>query len=114
MRHGDVLRVRLPFKGGREQAGTRPAILMQEDEGPERSPTLLVVPLTSQLAAARFAHVVPLEPGEHTGLRVSSLALVFQVTAVDRANVIEQIGTLSADEYARIRDAVIAMITPAT
>jgi hypothetical protein len=33
------------------------------------------------------------------------------MTAVDRANVIEQIGALSEEEFARIREAVIAMIT---
>src|SRR5713226_7874209 len=84
MKRGDVFWVDLPLGAGRAQAGLRPAILMQDDEGPQLCPTLVIVPLTSQLAAARFAHTVPLNPGTHSGLRVPSLALVAQVTAVDR------------------------------
>jgi len=106
------MRVRLPFKGGREQVGTRPAVLMQVDEGTQKSPTLVIVPLTSQLAAARFGHSVQLEPGEHSGLQMQSVAMVYQLTAVDRVNVVEQLGALSHDEFESIRQAVIQMVTP--
>src|SRR5947209_16435680 len=112
MKHGDVIRVRLPSRGGREQAGTRPAILMQHDDGPQRSPTIVIVPLTSQLAAARFGHSVELAPSEQSGLRVQSIAMIYQMTAVDRANVIEQIGSLPDEDFQRVQQAVIAMITP--
>jgi mRNA interferase MazF len=114
MKHGDVVRVRLPYRRGRVQAGARPAVLMQFDDGPQLSPTLVVVPLTSQLAAARFSHSVTLESSEESGLRVRSIAMIYQVTAVDRANVVEQLGTLPDEEYTRIREALLAMITPTT
>jgi mRNA interferase MazF len=112
MKRGDVFWVDLPSGAGRAQAGLRPAILVQDDEGPQLCPTLVVVPLTSQLAAARFSHTVALAAGSHSGLRVPSLALVAQVTAVDRNRFRQQMGTLSADEYEQIRSALITLITP--
>jgi mRNA interferase MazF len=112
MKHGDVIRVRLPSRGGREQAGTRPAILMQHDDGPQRSPTLVIVPLTSHLAASRFGHTVELAPSAQSGLRVRSMAMVFQITAVDRTNVLEQLGTLLQEDFERVRAEVVEMIRP--
>ena len=114
MKRGDVFWVDLPLGAGRTQAGLRPAILMQDDEGPHRCPTLLVVPLTSQMAATRFAHTIVLSPGSHSGLRVPSVALVAQITAVDRTLFRQQLGTLTADEYEQVRAALTTMVTPAT
>src|SRR5437899_11748784 len=112
MKRGDVCWVDLPMGAGGAQAGLRPAILMQDDEGPHLCPTLVIVPLTSQLTAARFSHTVPLNPGTHSGLRVPSLALVAQVTAVDRTRLRQQLGTLTADEYEQVRTALVSMVTP--
>ena len=112
MKRGDVFWVNLPSGAGRAQAGLRPAVLMQDDEGPLLCPTLVIVPLTSQVAAARFAHTVPLSPGAYSGLRVASSALVAQITAVDRTRFRQQMGTLLPDEYEQIRAALVAMTTP--
>ena len=97
---------------GRAQAGLRPAILMQDDEGPQLCPTLVVVPLTSQVAATRFSHTVVLNPGPHSGLRVPSVALVAQITAVDRMLFRQQLGALTAAEYEQVSAALTAMVTP--
>lgn len=112
MKHGDVIRVRFPSRGGREQAGTRPAVLMQRDEGAQRTPTLVVVPLTSQLAVTRFGHAIELEASAQSGLRVRSVAMAFQITAVDRVNVLEHMGTLPEEDFERVRAAVVEMVTP--
>jgi len=85
---------------------------MQSDDGPKVCPTLVVVPLTSQLAAARFAHTVRVQPTPGTGLSVESVALVFQITAIDRANVVEQLGAVAEEALDRVLAAIIAMISP--
>jgi hypothetical protein len=46
--------VELPDSGGREQAGRRPAIILQNDMYAASLPTVLVVPLSSAIAALRF------------------------------------------------------------
>ena len=51
---GDIHWVELPDAGGREQAGRRPAIVMQDDIYAGSLPTTMVIPLSSSLAALRF------------------------------------------------------------
>ena len=82
MRQGDIVWVELPSGEGRAQSGRRPAVVLQ-DESLALSTTVLV-PLTTQLAALRFPATVLLEPDGRNGLRAPSVALVFQVRAVDQ------------------------------
>ena len=51
---GDIHWVELPNVGGREQAGRRPAIILQDDTYAGSLPTAIVVPLSSAMAALRF------------------------------------------------------------
>ena len=50
MRQGEIWWVRIPFTGGHEQAGERPALIVQSDAAIAALPTVLVVPFTSVLA----------------------------------------------------------------
>ncbi len=53
MEVGDIYLVEIPLSGGHEQAGLRPAIIVQVIDS-EKLPTVLIVPLTSKLKAADF------------------------------------------------------------
>jgi mRNA-degrading endonuclease toxin of MazEF toxin-antitoxin module len=77
---GEVRWVEFPARGGRAQAGRRPAIVVQDISA---LPTVLVVPLTSQFDALRFPGTVLIEADPLNGLRHTSVALVFQLTAID-------------------------------
>lgn len=81
---GDVHWVGFPGGAGRAQAGRRPAIVAQANSATADLPTVLVVPLTTQLDALRFVGTFLVEPHTENGLRRPSVALVFQLTAVDR------------------------------
>ena len=73
-------RVRIPPAPGHGQTGERPAIMLgQDDRFIATLPTVLIVPFTSTLAAARFDGTLLLQPDNQNGLAVSSVALVFQV-----------------------------------
>ncbi|MBY0522156.1 MAG: type II toxin-antitoxin system PemK/MazF family toxin [Gemmataceae bacterium] len=82
MNHGDVHWVNLPDRGGHEQRGTRPAIIWQDTAAFSRLPTVLLVPLTGQLDAARLGASVLIQPSalnglsSHRSLSFSSWALV--------------------------------------
>jgi mRNA-degrading endonuclease toxin of MazEF toxin-antitoxin module len=89
---GDLYWVELPARGGRAQAGRRPAIILQMVS---TLPTTLLVPLTSQLDALRFPGTILVEPDRDNGLRRPSVALVFQLTAVDSRFVTERMGNVS-------------------
>ena len=84
MTMGDVVWVEFPTGAGRAQAGRRPGIVFQTSAlSGAKLPTVLVVPLTTQQAALRFPGTVLISPETSNGLRQPSVALVFQLTAVD-------------------------------
>ena len=102
MSRGAVWMVALPFMPGREQSGHRPAIVIQDSVYGQGSPLVLVVPLTSQLAAQRFPATVRIEPSATNGLSVPSVALVFQTRATDRERFVRRIGELSERDLDRV------------
>lgn len=99
---GDIHWVDLPGAGGRSQMGRRPAIIIQDDVYGAKLPTILVVPLTSSKAAMRFAATTLVAATTDSGLRNDSVALVFQCVAIDRRQVLEQMGQASGSERAEI------------
>jgi mRNA interferase MazF len=53
---------------------------------------VLVVPLTTAGAAMRFAGTALIRPTAENGLRQASVAMVFQLRAIDRRRIQERIG----------------------
>ena len=103
---GDVVWIDLPTGGGRAQSGRRPAVVFQSSEIPGvRLPTVLTVPLTSQQAAMRFPGTVLISPNATTGLRQPSVALVFQLTAIDLNSVSNPIGHISSSQIEELMQA---------
>jgi len=100
MSPGDIVWVEFPAGEGRAQAGRRPAIVLQT--AALNLPTTLLVPLSSQLSALRFPGTVLIEPDATNGLRLPSVALIFQLRAVDRRFVGSNLGRLSAEKLAEI------------
>ena len=96
MQRGEVWQVSLPFTSGREQAGSRPAIIIQDALYGQASPLVLLVPLTSQLTVMRFPATVLIEPAAGTGLAVQSVAMVFQARSIDRSRLIRRLGSVSS------------------
>lgn len=92
MNVGEIYWVELTPRGSSAQAGHRPAIIAQSDARAATLPTTLLVPLTSQMDALRFPGTVLVEANARNGLRRASVALVFQLTAVDRRFVTNRLG----------------------
>jgi mRNA interferase MazF len=63
---------------------------------------VLVVMLTSQLAALRFPASVRVEPTAENGLRVPSVAMAFQARALDRSRFRRRIGLVSPADLTAI------------
>lgn len=93
MKRGEIWRVRLPFGPGHTQAGERPAVVVQDDAFNASLPTVLIVPFTSAQAATRFAGTLLVQPDNQNGLTTPSVALVFQLSAVDRQGCLRRLGT---------------------
>jgi mRNA-degrading endonuclease toxin of MazEF toxin-antitoxin module len=91
-RGGDIVLVDLgdvPF--GNEQGGTRPAIFVYTEGS-----VALLIPLSSNTKRLRFKATTLIEPDNSNRLDFSSVALVFQMRAVDHHRVLKRIGALSA------------------
>ena len=97
MNAGDIHWVDLPAANGREQRGRRPAVILQDDDYAGDLPVVLVVPLTTARATMRFAGTTLIHPTAENGLRQASVALVFQLRAMDRRRIQERLGTVSAE-----------------
>lgn len=93
MQEGEIYFVEIPLSGGHEQAGLRPAIIAQA-AGLEKLPTVLIVPLTSKLKASDFPFTFLIEPDKINNLDVTSVALVFQLRAIDKRRLENKIGRI--------------------
>ena len=106
MTPGDLYWVEMLSRGGHEQAGRRPAVILQTASASAVLSTVLIIPLTSQQAALRFPGTVYIEADGQNGLARASVSLVFQLTAIDAQNLRTRLGSLSADVLADIYSAL--------
>ena len=65
-----------------------------------------MIPLTTQIAALRFPGTVMVDADAESGLRRPSVALVFQLTVVDRRVVGPRMGQLSTTVLRSLWDAL--------
>jgi mRNA interferase MazF len=99
---GEVYRVRLPARRGREQAGPRYGVIVQADQLLGLS-TAIVAPTSRGAAPATFRPEIQLA-GERTRV------LVEQLRAVDIERLGELAGRLSAQEQRAIDDALALVL----
>jgi mRNA interferase MazF len=95
MRRGDVWQVDIPFTPGHAQAGKRPAVIVQDDPFIAVLPTVLIVPFNGSRSATRFPGTVIVQPDAQNGLTVPSVALLFQLRALDRRYCLYRQGVLA-------------------
>jgi mRNA interferase MazF len=96
MQRGEIWQVDIPFTPGHGQAGMRPAVIVQDTPFLATLPTVLIVPFTCAQSATRFPGTVLVQPTGQNGLTVPSVALVFQMRALDRRYSLRPLGVLDA------------------
>jgi mRNA interferase MazF len=69
---------------------------VQEDSFNASLPTVLVIPFTSTATAKRFPGTLVVQPDGQNGLTLPSVALVFQLTALDQRDCLLCLGVLDA------------------
>lgn len=102
MNPGDIFWVNLPPSPGHEQVGRRPAIVLQDDNFAPDLPLVIVVPLTSAPNATRFSGTLSIQPDRANQLSRPSVALVFQIRAVDRRIISDRIGSIDPSQLVEI------------
>ena len=106
MKRGDVWLVDFGVPTGPEQAGLRPAILLQEDNLTTGLTTVLVIPLTTNLRRLALACTVKIPAGE-AGLDRDSVALCHQLQARGKARLTDRLGSLPEERLAEVEECVL-------
>jgi mRNA interferase MazF len=75
---------------------------VQDDAFNASLPTVLVVPFTSTQAATRFAGTLVVQPDNQNGLMMPSVALVFQLSALDKRDCLRRLGTLDQNTLDKV------------
>lgn len=91
-RRGDIYYADLGVPGGSCQSGLRPVMVVSNDTANAHAPVITVVPLTSKRKAMHMPTHVLLPRQAATGLKRTSIALVEQVTTIDKAQLQNQTG----------------------
>ena len=107
MKKGEIWLIELPSSDGQEQEGLRPAIIFA-DTG---FGIATIVPLTSNLQALRFQHTYTIEKSKTNGLSADSIALIFQLRAIDSKRLKKKVGELEYKHHKKINDLIIKYLS---
>lgn len=106
MKKGEIWLVEFPSSKGHEQEGTRPVIILVETE----ANISVVVPLTSNIQALRYPHTLEIKPSKLNGLSSVSVALIFQLRAIDKSRLKRNIGDLDESTLKKLDKVMFNML----
>ena len=95
-----------------EQGGIRPVIVIQNDIGNRHSPTLIVLPITSEIKKENMPTHCILHRSIKNGLKVDSMVLAEQIRVIDKSRILDYIGYLdNTNEQNNVINSYLANIT---
>ena len=95
-----------------EQGGIRPVIIVQNDIGNKHSPTVIVLPMTSEIKKSNMPTHCIIHKSEKNGLKVDSMVLAEQIRVIDKSRLQDYIGFLdNTREQNEVITAYLANIT---
>ncbi|MFI3255276.1 MAG: type II toxin-antitoxin system PemK/MazF family toxin [Eubacteriales bacterium] len=103
LQRGQVYFAHLGVALGSEQGGTRPVLVVQNNKGNCHSPTVVVVPITSQIKAPLPTHV---KLTKVPRLIPTSCALVEQIRTIDRGRLSTYLGKVPPFLMLKINEAL--------
>jgi len=103
-RRGDIYLANLnPFKGS-EQGGTRPVVVLQNNDGNFFCPTLIVAPVTTQLKKLNLPTHCCFE--KVRGLPVPSMVSLEQIKTIDKCRIEKYLGKMTREQMIQVEDAI--------
>jgi mRNA interferase MazF len=101
VKRGDVFLVDLNPVVGTEQAGIRPALVVQTDRANVASPHTIIIPFTARIREAKLpSHVrVPAGTG---GLTEQSVLLCEQIRVIDKRRLVRRTGHIEEEDLRRV------------
>lgn len=95
-----------------EQGGIRPVIIIQNDVGNKFSPTVIVLPITSEIKKENLPTHCMLHKTVKNGLNVDSMVMAEQIRVIDKSRLLDKMGYLDdIKEQNDVINAYLANIT---
>lgn len=111
---GDIFHVDLQDRGGREQRGQRPCVIVSNHIANQVAPVVTVVPLTSSRVKNNLPTHISLDMHKYH-FRSPTIALAEQVTVVDKNKLLGRHPyALSSEDLALLEQALLVQLGIAT
>jgi len=105
IKRGDIFYADLDPTKGREQAGRRPVIVIQNNVGNKMSSTIIIAPLTTKKFSKEYPTNVHIKNGA-ANLKEDSVVLLSQIRTIDKNRLERKIGSLSGEMLTRVDEAI--------
>lgn len=109
IRRGNVVFCNLNPVVGTEQAGIRPAVILQIDRANTASPHTIIAPFTSKIRRALLPSHVLVAAGVG-GLSQDSVLLCEQIRVVDKSRITRVIGQLDNNHMEQVNQAISVIL----
>jgi mRNA interferase MazF len=93
MKKGEIWLVEIPPTNGHEQHDLRPVLVFS----PSEANVVIIIPCTSNMSSLRYPHTLEIQPSATNGLTIPSIALIFQIRAIDLKRLQHKVGELSSE-----------------
>ncbi len=108
IQRGEIFFADLSLVKGSEQGGQRPVVIIQNNIGNSFSPTVIIVPITTQVSKNKIPTHVEIPSNIHfTGVGRDSVILTEQIRTIDKSRLQDKIGFLSIPIMETINKALI-------
>ncbi len=104
-KRGEIYLVDFNPARGSEQAGERPAIIIQNDTGNFYSPTTIVASVSTAIDKP-YPFMFNITAKE-SGLKSNSTVNLAQILTIDKSRLIKKIGSLPANKIINLNNAII-------
>ncbi len=104
IKRGDIYLANLGSQMGSIQSGVRPVLVISNPQNNRYSPTINILPITSQKKNNIPVHV---DIGVECGLKISSTILTEQVLTINKHQIIEYIGKCDKEQMRDISRAMV-------
>ena len=108
IRRGDIFYADLSPVVGSEQGGIRPVLIIQNDIGNYYSPTVIAAAITGRKKKRMPTHV--LLRHQENRLQRTSLVMLEQIRTIDRARLVEYIGSIDETAMKTVDEALAVSI----
>ncbi len=105
IKRGDIFYADLNPAKGSKQAGRRPIIVIQNNVGNEKAPTVIIAPLTTKNFLKEYPTNVYLKKGI-ANIKEDSVVLLSQIRTIDKNRLEKKVGSISGELLGKVDEAI--------